>query len=83
MGGKKKKKKRKAIQSLDKFRQLGASRPLKGPPHQSEKGTVTDGLGHSLPQTSLLPQAPPLPLGSDLGPVQPLVETPIEARVGP
>lgn len=68
--------------TLTSFWQLCASRPLKGPPHQSEKGAVTDGLGQPLPQTSLLPQAPPLPLGSDLCPVQPFVETPVEVRVG-
>lgn len=67
---------------LTRFQQLCASRPLKGPPHQSEKGAVTDGLGDPLPQTGLLPQSSALPLGSDLRPVQPFVETPVEVRIG-
>lgn len=59
-----------------------ASRPLKDPPHQPEQDAVPRNLGGPLPQAVLLPQSPPLPLRPDLCPVQPFVETPVEARAG-
>lgn len=60
---------------------LSVSRPLKDPPHQSEQSAVPHSLGGPLPQAVLLPQSPPLPLRPDLCPVQPFVETPVEATV--
>lgn len=77
-----------ALSRFDHFRalswnnqSLSASAPLKDPLHQSEYSTVPDSLGGSLPEAVLLPQSTPFPLSSDLCPVQPLVETPVETRV--
>lgn len=55
---------------------------LKDSPHQSDEAAVSKHFGDPLPHAVPLPQATPLPLGFDLCPVQPFVETPIDARVG-